>query len=114
MKTTAANPVLSVMAFLCLCFVCSELHEQAHIQTGYGLLHPYGSRDFNTWQTAPGAGPVWLATLAGPLFSYTLAWVGCLLLRQRALRPLGVVLVFAALPFAHILTVFAGGGDERI
>ncbi|TCJ13129.1 hypothetical protein EPD60_13755 [Flaviaesturariibacter flavus] len=102
-------------AFLSLCLVATELHEQVHIQTGYLLFGAYGPRDFNRWQTA-GSGPesVW-ASAAGPLFSYSLAWAGTLLLRRGGKKAgWGIALVFAALPGAHILTSCVGSGDERV
>jgi hypothetical protein len=103
------------IAFLALCLLITELHEQAHIQTGYLLFGAYGPRDFKLWQVA-GTGPrALLATGAGPLFSYLVAWMGVLLLRRQlpSARAWGFALVFASLPFAHIFTSFMGSGDEQ-
>ncbi|TCZ72274.1 hypothetical protein [Flaviaesturariibacter aridisoli] len=100
------------LAFLCACFVLSELHEQVHIQTGYLLYSGYGPRDFNLWQTARSDGYRWIATLAGPLFSFACMWTGLWISRRRP-GP-GIALLFAALPFARLLTALMGGGDEKV
>lgn len=99
-------------AFLCACFVLSELHEQVHIQTVYLLYSSYGPRDFNLWQTARSDGYRWIATLAGPLFSFACMWTG-LWISRRHPGP-GITLLFAALPFARVLTALMGGGDEKV
>ncbi|RYZ21619.1 MAG: hypothetical protein EOO16_12335 [Chitinophagaceae bacterium] len=108
-------PVAWWIAFLSLCLVATELHEQVHIQTGYLLFGAYGPRDFNRWELA-GTAPVGaFASAAGPLFSYCLAWMGVVLLRaQRLPEGWGIALVFAALPGAHLLTALMGSGDERV
>jgi len=106
------------LAFLALNGVVSELHEQAHITTGRLLVGCYGPRDFNVWQPcAAHPNPVpWAASVAGPLFSYAVMWLGVwLLLRgaQATRRALGLALIFAPLPFARVFTALAGGGDEK-
>jgi hypothetical protein len=97
-----------------------ELHEQAHINTGFFICGCYGSRDFNVWTTceqcAKQAWP-YLATLAGPLFSCSLMWLGALWFSRSTnenKRVIGFSLVFANLPFARIFTAVVGGGDEKI
>jgi hypothetical protein len=108
-----------VIAFLALNGVISELHEQAHITTGRIVHGCYGPRDFNVWQTcADGvqASPL-AASVAGPLFSYAIMWLGVwLLLRGRTMpvRSVGFSLIFAPLPFARIFTIIMGGGDEKM
>lgn len=101
-----------LLAFVCGCFAVSELHEQCHIQTGWLLYGGYGPRDFNVWQTARTDAYTWLATLAGPLFSYACMWMGYALSRRRP-GP-GIALLFAGLPFARLLTAALGGGDEKV
>ncbi|HZX26957.1 MAG TPA: hypothetical protein VFF16_07820 [Telluria sp.] len=106
------------LAFLALNGVVSELHEQAHITTGRLLAGCYGPRDFNVWQAcADHPSPVpWAASVAGPLFSYAVMWLGVWLLwrgAQVAHRAVGLALVFAPLPFARVFTALVGGGDEK-
>jgi hypothetical protein len=111
-------PYLLVMLALMIC--SGELHEQTHITTGYFICGGYGPRDFNVWQTIkPCAAPslAFLATLAGPLWSYLVMWTGAGLLikaKSAAYRIIGFSLVFAPLPFARIFTAVMGGGDEKV
>jgi hypothetical protein len=105
-----------VAAFFALNGVVSELHEQAHINTGRLVHGCYGPRDFNIWQEC-GASALPLASMAGPLFSYIVMWLGAWLVARAATparRALGFALVFAPLPFARVFTVLMGGGDEKI
>jgi uncharacterized membrane protein YozB (DUF420 family) len=105
-----------VAAFFALNGVVSELHEQAHITTGRLMHGCYGSRDFNNWQECA-ASALPLASMAGPLFSYIVMWLGAWLVARAATpgnRALGFALVFAPLPFARVFTVLMKGGDERI
>lgn len=106
-----------VAAFFALNGVVSELHEQAHITTGRLLNGCYGPRDFNTWkECATATSQLPLASMAGPLFSYIVMWLGAWLVARAATparRALGFALVFAPLPFARVFTVLMGGGDER-
>lgn len=109
-----------IAAFIALHFIMGELHEQAHISTGYFICGCYGPRDFNVWSTCEQcANPAWafLATLAGPLFSCSLMWLGASWF-SRSLnenkRMIGFSLLFANLPFARIFTALVGGGDEKV
>ncbi|KAA9333149.1 hypothetical protein F0P96_09210 [Hymenobacter busanensis] len=108
-----------VVAFLLLNLLVSELHELAHIATGGLICGCYGPRTFNVWQTCtacahPDLYP--LPSVAGPLGSYALMWLGSLLLFSPSPRRqgLGFSLLFAALPFARIFTLLMGGGDEMV
>jgi hypothetical protein len=100
----------------CLGFICTELHEQAHIQTGRLLCGAYGPRDFNVWATACGENS-WAASAAGPLFTYMVLWSGALVFCRKKFSNgglIGLLLVFAALPFARVFTAAVGGGDEKV
>jgi hypothetical protein len=116
MKQQSSPAPAYCCAFLLLCFVMGELHEQAHIQTGYLLFGGYGPRNFHEWRTAGSGRIALLATAAGPLFSYLQAWVALWLIRRpgRLSRAWGLVLLFASLPFAHIFTALVGSGDEQV
>ena len=108
-----------VLGFLALNGIVSELHEQAHMTTGRIVHGCYGPRDFNVWQTcANGADALpFAASLAGPLFSYAVMWLGVWLLLgagTAARKSIGFTLIFAPLPFARIFTALAGGGDEKV
>ncbi len=109
-----------VIAFIALNLVMMELHEQVHIQVGKIVCGCYGERDFNVWRTcAQCSRPslAYLATSAGPLFSYTMIWLGAWWLMKATAgekRTFGFSLIFANVPFARIFTALLGGGDEKI
>lgn len=109
-----------LLALFALMICTGELHEQIHIQTGRIVCGGYGARDFNAWKTvADCALPAWsfLATLVGPLLSFTVMWTGAfLLMKARSLeyKTIGFALIFAPLPFARIFTAAMGGGDEKV
>ena len=109
-----------VRGFFALNMIMAELHEQVHIQTGYLMCGCYGPRDFNVWATCEHCSLqhwTFLATLAGPLFSCSLMWLGTWWVAKSS-NPqriiLGFLLIFANLPFARIITAVAGGGDEKV
>ncbi|WP_072038998.1 hypothetical protein [Flavihumibacter solisilvae] len=109
-----------VMGFFALNMIMAELHEQVHIQAGYFICGCYGERNFNVWNTCGQcAQSQWsfLATLAGPLFSCSLMWLGAWWIvkssqPQKMLS--GFLLIFTNLPFARIFTALIGGGDEKV
>lgn len=106
------------IAFIALDLVMMELHEQAHIQVGRMICGCYGERDFNVWHScAECTHPAlaYLATLAGPLFTYAMIWLGAWWLTKSESsekRTIGFSLVFANMAFARIFTALIGGGDE--
>ncbi|GAA4391594.1 hypothetical protein [Hymenobacter koreensis] len=108
-----------VVAFLLLNLLVSELHELAHLAIGGLVCGCYGPRDFNAWHSCTAcANPemINLSAAAGPLWSYAMMWVGVLGLRSgnATRQALGFSVLFAALPFARIITVLMGGGDELV
>ena len=109
-----------IIAFFALNLIMGELHEQAHINTGYFICGCYGPRDFNVWSTCEQCAlPQWsfLATLAGPLFSYSMMWLGAWWIAKSTdarMKVFGFSLLFANLPFARIFTALMGGGDEKV
>lgn len=109
-----------VLAFFGLNMFLGELHEQAHITTGYFICGCYGERDFSVWSTCDNcAHSDWsfLATLAGPIYSFILMWLGGLWFSRSlniSRKALGFSILFANLPFARLFTAFMGGGDEKV
>jgi hypothetical protein len=109
-----------IMAFFALNMIMGELHEQAHINTGYFICGCYGERNFNVWTTCEQCAlQQWsfLATLAGPLFSCSLMWLGAGWISNRSNPQKGIIgfsLLFSNLPFARIFTALVGGGDEKV
>lgn len=108
-----------IITFLLLLLVMLELHEIVHIVVGRLICGCWGTRDFNVWNLCAGCDSnsvAWLATAAGPLFSFMLMWVGMFWLRavHPGKRALGFSLIFANIPFGRITTVMMGGGDEMV
>lgn len=108
------------LSFLLLLMVMMELHELVHISVGRILCGCWGPRDFNVWSLCDGCQekqPLWwLATLAGPVFSFTVMWLGMIWLHspKSTRQALGFSLVFSNIPFGRITTVMMGGGDEMV
>jgi hypothetical protein len=109
-----------IIAFLLLTLVMLELHETVHIITGRIICGDWGSRDFNVWSLCKDCSThhpnTWLATLAGPLFSFMLMWVGMFLMysANNNYKAFGFALVFANIPFGRISQAMMGSGDEMI
>jgi hypothetical protein len=109
-----------ILAFLLLLLIMMELHELVHISVARLICGCWGSRDFNVWslcEDCKSTQPLWwLATLAGPVFSYVMMWIGRAMLSSNDIqtKALGFSLVFTNIPFGRITTVMMGGGDEML
>jgi len=108
-----------IITFLLLVIVMLEVHEIVHITIGRIICGCWGTRDFNVWQLCSGCDAnawTWLATLAGPLFSFALMWMGWYLLSTRSQhnKAMGFALVFANIPLGRITGPMMGGGDEMV
>ncbi len=107
-----------VIAFLALTFVMSELHEIIHTSVGRLICGCWGVRDFNTWgicESCQNNDLAWLSTLAGPVFTFIMIWIGSTYLKiknSNHQKSFGIVLLFANLPFARILNPILTCGDE--
>lgn len=108
-----------VVSFIALLFVMHEAHEIAHTVLGRFICGAWGERDFNVWGLAEGCGNgdlvSMLPTYLGPIFTFTMIWIGTSLLKHEnsvEKKSLGFALIFTNMPFARILTAFFGGGDE--
>lgn len=104
---------LVATAFLVL--VAHECHELIHTGVGRVICGAWGSRDFNVWSLAEGC-ESWVPTLMGPLFSWSLMWIGVALLRSgdEGRRWMGLAFVFAPNPLGRLLPALLGGGDEGV
>src|SRR5579872_2464457 len=108
-----------VVTFLLLLIVMMEMHEMVHIIVGRIICGCWGPRDFNVWslcETCESESMGWLATLAGPLFSFCLMWLGMFWLASAdsKRKALGFAFIFTNIPFGRITTVMLGGGDEMV
>lgn len=107
-----------VIAFLALTFVMSELHEIVHTAVGRFICGCWGERDFNSWGICESCKNIkfsWLSTLAGPVFTYIMIWIGASYLKStntNQQKSLGIALIFSNAPFARILNPLLTCGDE--
>jgi hypothetical protein len=55
-----------------------------------------------------------LATFAGPVYSFSVIWLGYYMLTRASARAksIGFALVVSSMPFSRVLTPLVGGGDE--
>lgn len=106
------------IAFMALFFLCSQLHEMVHIITGRFICGCWGEQqDFNLWSLCADCEQhpyKYIATLAGPVFTYLMIWLGVywLSLSNTSLQVIGFAFVLANHPFARIFTAAMGRGDE--
>ena len=100
-----------LVAFLALSFLVMGLHELTHHFAARAACGAWGvmtlSQFFASENCMADGRPWWLATLAGPVLTYSLIAIGAAW-RSRW----GLVLLFANLPLARLATAVGGGGDE--
>jgi hypothetical protein len=109
-----------VLAFLVFRHLMHEAHEFAHMIAGRLSTGEWGTRDFNNVQpfstnVAPALTAEIITALAGPLVNYLGCLIGGIVIhKSKEIRTvaMGLVLIFACLPFARIFTAIMGGGDE--
>jgi hypothetical protein len=109
-----------VVAFIALRHLFHELHEFSHMIVGRVICGVWGTRDFNNvhpmskeWYEA-GFNHT-LVGLEGPMINYIAIWLGAILIstaKSSSRLSWGLILIFASLPFARIITALFGGGDE--
>lgn len=105
------------VAFYCLTMLYSSLHELVHHFVGYAVCGEWGYKTFNYFKTACEARPVtYLATYAGPLFSFAIMWIGAYLLKRKGAtvytRQLAFALIFAQMPLQRMVMCFFKMNDE--
>ncbi len=95
-----------------------EIHEWGHQIAGKLCCGEWPSRDFLYWHLSASCNTGYsfiLIALAGPFFTFIFLWMGWWFLlksKQRILNALGIVFIFASLPFSRILAAAFKGGDE--
>lgn len=104
-------------AFTALMFLMHELHEIVHTAVGRIICGCWGERNFNSWGLCCEGPYTIIASIAGPLFTYLMLYVGYSLMSQKydnmpGKKSLGFALIFANLPFGRIFTALLGSGDE--
>lgn len=111
------TPKFSI-AFMALTFVMLELHEIVHTAVGRIICGCWGNRDFNAWDLCRSCENVklaWLSTLAGPVFTFIMIWIGAGFLKKsnkNQQKSFGLALLFSNAPFGRILNPLLKCGDE--
>ncbi len=105
------------LAFYCMIMLYSSLHELIHHFAGYLVCGAWGYKTFNYFQTACEANAIsYLATYAGPLFSFSMMWVGAYLLNRKDASPykqqFAFALIFAQMPLQRMIMCFFKMNDE--
>lgn len=105
------------VALYCVTMLWASLHELAHHFAGYFACGAWGDKSFNSFSTAcEGTTGSWMATYAGPAFSFVAMWIGWwLLVRGRstvAQRHLGFATIFAQLPAQRLYGPLGRFNDE--
>lgn len=104
------------LAFYSIIMLYTSLHELVHHFSGYVICGDWGYKTFNYFRTACEDDPkTYLATYAGPIFTYAILYVGMYFLRPSASKyqqHLGFALIFAQLPFQRMIGPLLKMNDE--
>lgn len=105
------------LAFYFLIMLYSSMHELVHHFVGYLVCGVWGYKTFNYFSTACEASPVtYLATYAGPVFSFAVMWVGAVLLKNKTAsaytKQFAFALIFAQMPLQRMVMCFFKMNDE--
>ncbi len=104
------------IAFYCIIMLYTSAHELVHHFAGYLICGDWGYKTFNYFSTACEDDPkTYLATYAGPLFTYLMMYVGMYFLKSgntNYQKHLGFALIFAQLPFQRMMGPIMKMNDE--
>ena len=105
------------LAFYCMIMLYASLHELVHHFTGYVVCGDWGYKTFNYFSTACEDSPkTYIATYAGPAFTFGMMWIGMYLLSKRDAssytRQLSFALIFAQLPLQRMINPIFKMNDE--
>lgn len=106
----------NLFAFFLFGCLMGEAHEIAHFIAGKAFCGCWPAwRDFNAWGICP-CDMSFLATAAGPLFSFAVAWTGMFMLKSHnpSIQSLGFISIWGSVPQARVATILGGGGDELV
>lgn len=102
------------LSFCMLAYLVSASHELAHHLAGYVSSGQFGRMSFNLFSNADYHPHPVLVSLAGPALTYTVAWIGAILL-TKGIRPvLGYAMVACSCLYMRLVGVVGGGGDESV
>jgi hypothetical protein len=94
----------------------ASLHELVHHFAAFLVCGEFGYKSFNSFEAACESDAVyWFATLAGPLFSYIVMYVGAYFIIRGTTnfkKHLGFALIFAQLPMQRMTGPLLQQNDE--
>jgi hypothetical protein len=107
-----------LVAFAALIVLCGLGHEFAHHVVGAAACGAFGYKTFNSFELLKGCEErpwSFLATVAGPVFTFALMWLGWAELRrpEPSRRQLGFALIFANFPVNRMFFALIGYNDEQ-
>ena len=104
------------IALYCLTMLYASLHELVHHFAGFVVCGDWGYKTFNSFSTACEHLPkTYIATYAGPVFSFAMMYVGMNYLKPTAStlkKHLGFALIFAQMPAQRMMGPILGFNDE--
>lgn len=104
------------LALYCITMLYASLHELVHHFVGYLVCGDWGYKTFNSFSTTCEDNPItYIATYAGPVFSFAMMYLGAYLLKKRDLpfhKHLGFALIFAQMPAQRMMGPIMGFNDE--
>lgn len=107
------------LALYFMAMLYSSLHELAHHFTGYLVCGKWGYKTFNYFSTACEDKPdnmSYLATYAGPLYTFIMLWIGAWLLKKKDAteyqKQFGFAMIFALMPWQRMVMPFFKMNDE--
>lgn len=105
------------IAFYCMIMLYASLHELIHHFVGYGVCGAWGYKSFNYFKTACEDLPKsYIATYAGPIFNFSVMWIGAFLLTRKNASlytyQVAFALIFAQLPLQRMISPIFKMNDE--
>lgn len=104
------------IALYCITMLYASLHELVHHFAGFLVCGEWGYKSFNSFETAcEGESISYLATYAGPVFTFIMMYVGMYLLRANKSAfhsQLGFAMIFAQMPVQRMQGPIMGFNDE--
>lgn len=104
------------IAFYCLGMLYASLHELIHHFVGYLVCGSWGIKTFNYFETTCESLQIsYIATYAGPIFSFLMMYVGVYFLRKNSTpfkKHLGFALIFSQLPLQRMINPIFRMNDE--
>lgn len=104
------------LALYCITMLYASLHELVHHFAGYVVCGSWGTKTFNSFSTTCEHLPkTYIATYAGPLFSFIIMYIGAYFLKNGTTdlkKHLGFALIFAQMPAQRMMGPIMGFNDE--